>query len=158
MEPTWRQSLEEMHSTLTQLRTNISIRKMHWLTQGLRIVNFSGTRCHYGNTVFKEKPPFKLVWSEVTTRLLCPWDFPGNSPGMDCQFLLRGIFPTQGWNPGLPHCRQTLYRLSHQESSKVEMYWWEARRVWGAEHTDWIIKQIPQGFADHLPSSLDLRH
>ena len=29
------------------------------------------------------------------TRLLCPWDFPGNSPGVDCHFLLQGIFPTQ---------------------------------------------------------------
>ena len=28
----------------------------------------------------------------------------------------RGIFPTQGSNPGLPHCRQTLYHLSHQGS------------------------------------------
>ena len=28
----------------------------------------------------------------------------------------KGIFPTQGSNPGLPHCRQTLYRLSHQGS------------------------------------------
>ena len=28
----------------------------------------------------------------------------------------RGIFPTQGSNPGLPHCRQTLYSLSHQGS------------------------------------------
>ena len=37
-----------------------------------------------------------------------PWDFPGNSTGMDCHFLLQGIFPTQGLNPGLPHCRQTL--------------------------------------------------
>ena len=35
---------------------------------------------------------------------------------MDCHFLLQGIFPTQGSNPGLPHCRQTLYRLSHQGS------------------------------------------
>ena len=26
----------------------------------------------------------------------------------------RGVFPTQGSNPGLPHCRQILYRLSHQ--------------------------------------------
>ena len=42
------------------------------------------------------------------TRLLCPWDFPGNSTGVDCHFLLQGIFPTQGLNPGLPHCRQTL--------------------------------------------------
>ena len=49
-------------------------------------------------------------------RLLCPWDSPGNSPGVDCHFLLQGIFPTQGLNPGLPHCRQTLYCLSHQRS------------------------------------------
>ena len=28
----------------------------------------------------------------------------------------RGVFPTQGSNPGLPHCRQTLYPLSHQGS------------------------------------------
>ena len=39
-----------------------------------------------------------------------------NSPGVDCHFLLQGIFPTTGLNPGLPHCRQTLYHLSHQGS------------------------------------------
>ena len=33
-----------------------------------------------------------------------------------CHFLLQGIFPTQGSNPGLPHCGQMLYRLSHQGS------------------------------------------
>ena len=32
-----------------------------------------------------------------------------------CHFLLQEIFPTQGLNLGLPHCRQTLYRLSHQK-------------------------------------------
>ena len=31
-----------------------------------------------------------------------------------CHFLLQGIFPTQGLNPGLLHCRQMLYPLSHQ--------------------------------------------
>ena len=45
--------------------------------------------------------------------------FSGNSPGVDCHFLLQGIFPTQGSNPGLPYCRQTLYRLSHQGSLKT---------------------------------------
>ena len=30
--------------------------------------------------------------------------------------LLQGIFPTQGWNPGLPHCRWILYQLSHKGS------------------------------------------
>ena len=32
--------------------------------------------------------------------------------------LLQGIFPTQGQNPGLPHCRWILYQLSHQGSPK----------------------------------------
>ena len=48
------------------------------------------------------------------TRLFHPWDFPGKSTGVGCYFLLQGIFPTQGSNLGLLHCRQTLYHLSHQ--------------------------------------------
>ena len=40
--------------------------------------------------------------------------FPGKNTGVGCHFLLQGIFPTQGSNPGLPHSRQTLYPLSHQ--------------------------------------------
>ena len=42
--------------------------------------------------------------------------FPGRSAGVGCHFLLQGIFPTQGLNPGLPHCRQMCYHLSHQGS------------------------------------------
>ena len=47
-------------------------------------------------------------------RLLCPWDFPGTSARVECHFLLQGIFLTQESDLGLLHCRQTLYRLSHQ--------------------------------------------
>ena len=46
--------------------------------------------------------------------LLCPWDFPGKNIRVGCHFLLQGIFPTQGLNPGLLHCLQTLYWLNHQ--------------------------------------------
>ena len=49
-------------------------------------------------------------------RLLCPWDFPGKNVGVGCHFLFQGVFLTQGSNLGLPHCRQTLYHLSHQGS------------------------------------------
>ena len=42
--------------------------------------------------------------------------FPGKSTGVDCHFLLQGIFPTQGLNLSLPVCRQMLYHLSHQGS------------------------------------------
>ena len=31
-----------------------------------------------------------------------------------CHAFLQGIFPTQGLNPDLLHCRQILYHLSHQ--------------------------------------------
>ena len=41
-------------------------------------------------------------------------DSPGKSTGVGCHALLQGIFPTQGLNPGLPHCRWILYHLSHQ--------------------------------------------
>ena len=47
----------------------------------------------------------------------------GNSPdkniGGGCHALLQRIFPTQGSNPGLPHCRQILYSLSQQESPRI---------------------------------------
>ena len=48
------------------------------------------------------------------TRLLCQWDFPGKNTGVGWHFLLQEIFLTQGLNPGLLHCRQMLYHLSHQ--------------------------------------------
>ena len=35
--------------------------------------------------------------------------------------LLQGICPTQGLNPGLPRCRQTLYCLSHEGSSLAQL-------------------------------------
>ena len=40
-------------------------------------------------------------------------DSPGKNTGVGCHALLQGIFPTQGLNPGLPHCRWILYCLGH---------------------------------------------
>ena len=54
-------------------------------------------------------------------RLYSPWNSPGQDISVGKPFfpLLQGIFPTQGSNPGLPHCRQILYQLSHKGSSRV---------------------------------------
>ena len=49
------------------------------------------------------------VWLFVT-----PW-----TTGVDSLSLLQGIFPIQGSNPGLPHCRWILYQLSHQGNSRI---------------------------------------
>ena len=48
-----------------------------------------------------------------------PWNSLGQDTGVGSLSLLQGIFPTQGLNPGLPHCRQLLYQLSHQGSSRI---------------------------------------
>ena len=46
-------------------------------------------------------------------------DYPGQNMGMGSLSLLQGIFPTQGLNPGLLHCGQTLYQLSHKRSPRI---------------------------------------
>ena len=68
-------------------------------------------------------------WSEVAQSCLSLWDTwavayqAPPSMGFSRQEYWSGlpfpsprIIPTQGSNPGLPHCRQTLYPLSHQGS------------------------------------------
>ena len=46
-------------------------------------------------------------------------DSPGKNTGVDCHSLLQGIFPTQGLNPGPPHCRRILYHLSHKGNPRI---------------------------------------
>ena len=41
-------------------------------------------------------------------RLLLPWNSPGKNTGVGCHSRLQGIFPTQGYNLGLLHCRQEI--------------------------------------------------
>ena len=50
--------------------------------------------------------------------LYIPWNSPGQNTGVSSLSLLQGIFPTQGSNPGLLHCRQILYQLNHKGSPR----------------------------------------
>ena len=83
-------------------------------------------------------------------RLLCPWNSPGKNTGVGSHSLLQGIFPTQGLNPGLLHCRHILYHLSHQGSPRVCLatskpsLWWDGRvsRVWHGGNTWSLIHSI----------------
>ena len=49
-------------------------------------------------------------------------DLPGKNTGVGCHALLQGIFPTQGLNPDLTHCRWILYCLSHQRSPRIPQW------------------------------------
>ena len=87
-------------------------------------------------------------------RLCSPRNSPGQNTGVGSLSLLWGIFPTQGLNPGLPHCRQILYKLSHKESTRI-MVWvaypFSSRSSWprnrtrvsiaGVFSTSWAIRE-----------------
>ena len=51
--------------------------------------------------------------------LYSPWNSPGQNTEVGSLSLLQGIFPTQGSNPGLLHCRWILYQLSHKGSPRI---------------------------------------
>ena len=55
----------------------------------------------------------RLVMSDSlqSRGLHSPWNSPGQNTGVGRLSLLQGIFPTQGLNPGLSHCRRILYQL-----------------------------------------------
>ena len=56
----------------------------------------------------------------VVHGLYSPWNSPGQNTGRGSPSFLQGIFPTQGSNPGILHCRRILYQLSHKGSQE---YW-----------------------------------
>ena len=78
-------------------------------------------------------------------------DSPGKNTGVGCLTLLQGIFPTQGSNLGLPHCRRIIYRLSHQGSPRILE--WVAylffRSSWPRNRTR--VSWIAGGFPAELP-------
>ena len=64
-------------------------------------------------------------WNESESRSVClthcnsPWNSLGQNTGVGSFSLLKGIFPTQGSHPGLPHHRRILYQLSHKGNPRI---------------------------------------
>ena len=54
--------------------------------------------------------------------LYSPWNSPGQNSGVGSLSLLQGIFPTQGLNLSLLHCRWILCQLNHKGSPLFLVY------------------------------------
>ena len=83
--------------------------------------------------------------------LYSPWDSPGKNTKTSSLFLLKGIFPTQGYNPGLPHHWQILYQMRHKGSQKMLEWVSLSLLQWifltqvsnhGLLHCRWILCQL----------------
>ena len=83
---------------------------------------------------------------------VCGMNSTGQNPGVGSLCLPQGIFPTQGSNPGLLHCRGILYQLSHKGTSRI-LEW-----VAYPSPADLPNPEIEQGSlalqADSLPTEL----
>ena len=82
----------------------------------------------------------------------------GDSLGKNkgCHAFLQGIFPAQRLNPGLPHCRQILYHLSHQGSLRIlecpfsrgsswPRNWTGVSCIAGRFFISWATREVPLG-------------
>ena len=86
------------------------------------------------------------------------WNSPGQNTGVGSRSLLQGIIPTQGLNPGIPHCRWILYQLSHKGSPRIPEWvaypcssrsshprnWTRVSCTAGGFSTNWAIREAPR--------------
>ena len=72
---------------------------------GKKITTITVINCYNCSKILQQRSVTSTVCGPVDGSppgsSLCPWDSPGKNTGVGCHFLLRGIFPTQGSNPGL---------------------------------------------------------
>ena len=87
-------------------------------------------------------------------RLLHPWDFPGKNTRGGCHALLQGIFPIQGSNSGLPHCRQILYREAQGSRSSGSQLIYRFGPIWVLIRLCHVLGPCHSFKGCALPSSL----
>ena len=78
------------------------------------------THIHYCAMKYSESERRSVVSNSLWPHgLYSPWNSSGQNIAVSSLSLLQGIFPTQGSNPGLPHCRWILYHLRYQGSPRI---------------------------------------
>ena len=164
-----------LHAEWPHSLIRLNILEMRYLsylqlfTQNLAQTHNRDTHTYkYTHTHTSQLKWIELIWSiqsEITqlcpthcnpmVSVYSPWNSPGKNTGVWSLSLLQGIFPTQGLNPGLPHCKQILYQLSHKGSPRI-LEWvaypfsrgssWPRHQTWvsciaGRFFTNWAIRE-----------------
>ena len=120
-----------------------------------------------------ELPPLpskmKVKVAQLCPTLYSPRNSPDQNTGVGSHFLLQGIFPTQGLDPGLLHCRRILYQLSYKWSPRIlewVAYPFSSRSSWprnqtgvsciaGGFFTNWAIREALSKCSAHSKYSRD---
>ena len=81
-----------------------------------------------------------------------PWNFPGQSTGVGCCFLLQGIFLTQGSNPGLLQAVSCIAGRFFTNWATIYIYFWSVLYYGGFE-TSTEVGRIVLYNSTHTPAS-----
>ena len=102
--------------------------------------------------ILNEKVKSKLSPNLCNPTVYSPWNSPGQNTGVGSLCLLQRIFPTQGSDPGLPHCKRVLYQLSHKGRPRILV--WVAYPL--ASRSSWPRNQTRVSFivGRYLPTEL----
>ena len=98
-------------------RRNIWGRGPESVMSGSENRSIAGIKWEHGRVKVKVAQSFR------PSGLYSPWNSPGQNTGVGSLSLLQRIFPTQGLNPCLLHCRWILHKLSFKGSP----HWREKR-------------------------------
>ena len=111
---------------------------------------------HQTNFIWPESESHSVVSDSLWPHgLYSPQNSPGQNTGVGSLSLFQGIFPTQGMNPGLLHCRRLLYQLSHKGGPGIlewVAYPFSSKSSWprnqtrvsciaGGYFTNWAIRE-----------------
>ena len=104
--------------------------KCHWVFH-LKMIKMASFMC-------------ESVSRSVLSDSVIPWiiqsmEFSRPEYGVGSLSFPQGIFPTQGSNPGLPHCRWILYQLNHDESPRISEW---VTYPFSSRSCQWILYQL----------------
>ena len=105
------------YAILSQKYVFLPPRATSLTSQSENLMNLDGWRCQVQEG-WKWKSLSRVQLS-VTPWTIQSSNSLGQNTGVGSLSLLQGIFPTQGLNPGILHCRQILYQLSHKGSPRI---------------------------------------
>ena len=99
-----------------QPRQHFKKQRHYFANKGLFSQNYGFSSSHVWMWVKWSESFSVMSVSLQALGLNAPWNSLGQNTGVGSLSLLQRIFPTQGLNPGLPHCKWILYQLSHKGS------------------------------------------
>ena len=111
--------LRDANSLQTDLQIQCNPMKVTVGSLFLKLILKSILKCEQPIIVKSESESRSMSNSLRPHGLYSPWNSPGQNTGVGSPSFLQGIFPTQGSNPGLLHCRKILYQLSHKGTPRI---------------------------------------